>query len=496
MVHQNSISCGQALGTDDHTTLFRFDTPPNGEESPTASNLTGMWFDMHELLKFYRRQGQMYIDCTATSERASAAEAVREALASIITHVQSGPYARAFSALKTAVVTAWMSLDDQDFAFGIAYADPDSSTWTERLLPRQQLVWESHKWESYKPETMTPDTDDKMGGNIRLYSTTISALGLLCPSFKSQFGRLRVFPDNYSTDYVHSDTMLQELQDDTRDGNYQAALTDKVESRLLDGSPGPLLQVVRCRTGTPEICDNLWGHKHHMPATEDSMPFVGVVLTCDDRIGLLATSAGSPVDHWHVSMDVVKSGISPCATATIIEGAATFTAITGLHVRSMIPDQLLFSTADQDGKVHVFSLKYSSSTDRLHFQENAAPLVTYDSEQRTAIKWLTKDQLGDYIQQEYHDVTLSNSEKMNVLAACYEQFDQILAHTVGAVVGQLVPMSAEAESVLWGDNTHLQKRVAHIASQGVTSPELSAIGSKLSFSMRIARTSGTVSRRY
>eukprot|EP01047_Picozoa_sp_COSAG01_P045318 COSAG01_NODE_4164_length_5278_cov_21.606295_3_plen_224_part_00 len=110
-------------------------------------------------------------------------------------------------------------------------------------------------------------------------------------------------------------------------------------------------------------------------------------------------------------------------------------------------------------------------------EENAAPLVTYDSEQRTAIKWLTKDQLGDYIQQEYHDVTLSNSEKMNVLAACYEQFDQILAHTVGAVVGQLVPMSAEAESVLWGDNTHLQKRVAHIASQGVTSPELSAIGS-------------------
>eukprot|EP01049_Picozoa_sp_SAG25_P006148 SAG25_NODE_449_length_7908_cov_17.677039_5_plen_455_part_00 len=311
MVHHNSISCGQALGTDDHTTLFRFDTPPNGEESPTASNLTGMWFDMHELLKFYRRQGQMYIDRTATSERASAAEAVREALVSIITHAQSGPYAHAFSALKTAVVTAWMSLDDQDFAFGIAYADPDSSTWTERLLPRQQLVWESHKWESYNPETMAPDTDDKMGGNIRLYSTTTSALGLLCPSFKSQFGRLRVFPDNYSTDYVHSDTMLQELQDDTRDGNYQAALTDQVESRLLDGSPGPLLQVVRCRTGTPEICDNLWGHKHHMPATEDSMPFVGVVLTCDDRIGLLATSAGSPVDHWHVSMDVVKSGISP-----------------------------------------------------------------------------------------------------------------------------------------------------------------------------------------
>jgi hypothetical protein len=31
--------------------------------------------------------------------------------------------------------------------------------------------------------------------------------------------------------------------------------------------------------------------------------------------------------------------------------------------------------------------------------------------------------------------------------------------------------------VLWGDDTHLQKRLAHIAAQGVTSPELSGISS-------------------
>jgi hypothetical protein len=59
-------------------------------------------------------------------------------------------------------------------------------------------------------------------------------------------------------EFEHSDTMLRELQDDTRE-NYQAALTDQVEPRLLDGSPGPLLQIVRCRTGKPEICDRLWG---------------------------------------------------------------------------------------------------------------------------------------------------------------------------------------------------------------------------------------------
>eukprot|EP01047_Picozoa_sp_COSAG01_P114883 COSAG01_NODE_43539_length_428_cov_15.313070_1_plen_107_part_00 len=54
--------------------------------------------------------------------------------------------------------------------------------------------------------------------------------------------------DNYGPEFEHSDTMLRELQDDTRE-NYQAALTDQIESRLLDGSPGPLLQIVRCRCG-------------------------------------------------------------------------------------------------------------------------------------------------------------------------------------------------------------------------------------------------------
>jgi hypothetical protein len=57
----------------------------------------------------------------------------------------------------------------------------------------------------------------------------------------------------------------------------------------------------------------------------------------------------------------------------------------------------------------------------------------------------------------------------------HDQFDQILANTVGTIVGQLLPMSAEAESVLWGDDTHLQKRLAHIAAQGVTSTELSEL---------------------
>jgi hypothetical protein len=79
--------------------------------------------------------------------------------------------------------------------------------------------------------------------------------------------------------------------------------------------------------------------------------------------------------------------------------------------------------------------------------------------------------------QEFQHVTVSNSAKMNVLVACHDQFDQILANTVGTIVGQLLPMSAEAESVLWGDDTHLQKRLAHIAAQGVTSPELSGISS-------------------
>jgi hypothetical protein len=64
-----------------------------------------------------------------------------------------------------------------------------------------------------------------------------------------------------------------------------------------------------------------------------------------------------------------------CAAPTIIEAAAVFTSTTGLHVRSLVSDPPLLSAADEDGKVHIFSLAYSSSGDNLQFQANTAPLV-------------------------------------------------------------------------------------------------------------------------